>query len=201
MIYSPRKTILNGKEVLVKDDELVGYREQLGHENRILIFSGKIDGTRDIHDLLLSMDTLSHKPIKIFIASGGGELDMAYMIYDTMKMIQSPIFTIGRYCASAAVMLLAAGSKRYLQPHANIMLHLPSGKFEGDSEELRIQNKLMEGYRDTMVNILRECGVKKTKEEILIDINRQFWMTPQEAIDYGLADEIITPEIWAGFLK
>lgn len=195
MLY-PRVAIVNGQEVLVQEDECVGFREHLTHKHRTLILSGQLTGETDSHNLLLALDTLSQEPIKIIITSGGGELDSAFLLYDTMRLIQSPVITIGRFCASAAVMLLAAGSKRYLFPHARTMIHLPSGILEGNAAELEIQHQLMLGYKDTMVAILQECGVKKTKEEILKDMDRDFWMTPHEAIEYGLADEILTPQIW-----
>lgn len=195
MLY-PRTATIDGKEVLVREDECVGFREHLTHKYRTLLFTGPLTMETDSHNLLLALDTLSHEPIKIIIASVGGLLDSAFLFYDTIKMVKSPVITIGRFCASAAVMILAAGSKRYLFPHAKTMIHLPSGQYQGDSTDLTIQHQQMLEYRDTMVEILQECGVKKSQEEILKDMDRDFWLTPQETINYGLADEIITPKIW-----
>jgi len=201
-VWYPRTATVDGKEVLVKDDEVVTYRQHLSQEKRILFFTGAITGEINWHDLLLGMDTLSQDPIKAFIASCGGELDVALMVYDTMRMIQSPVITIGRYCVSAAVFLLAAGSKRYLFPHARIMIHLPSmGMEQADSRAWEARNKLMQEYKDLGPEILKECGAKKSKKQILKDMEDEHWMTAQEAIDYGLADEILTPEAWTGFLK
>jgi ATP-dependent Clp protease protease subunit len=148
-----------------------------------------------------ALDTMSNDPIKIFITSPGGELDTTFLFYDTMRMMQSPIVTIGEYCASAAAIILAAGSKRYLSPHAKVMLHLPSGQMAGDSKDWDIQHKQMESYRNRVVDILIECGAKKSKEEIFDDIDRDYWMNAQEAIEYGLADEILDKKTWADWVK
>ena len=124
------------------------------------------------------------------------------MFYDTMQLIHAPIYTLCRYAASAAVIPLAAGSKRYVLPHSKTMLHLPSGGVEGDVTDIKVQTKQIEKIYDTMVNILVDCGVKKTRKAIKADIKqqRQVWMDAQETINYGLADEIMTPEIMRDWL-
>jgi len=200
MIY-PRVTTISDKEVLVEDSQMVGYREHLTQKHRILFLSGILTGETDSHNLLMALDTLSHDPIKLVITSPGGDLDSTFLFYDTMKMIKSPVITIGRYCASAAAMLLAAGDKRYLFPHAKVMLHLPAGQMGGDAKDWDIQHKQMEAYRDKVVDILCECGATKSRKEILADIDRDFWLEPSEAIAYGLADEIMSPETWQSWIK
>ena len=197
MLY-PRQ-LPNGK--LVQDTQMVAYREHLTREHRILFLSGLITGETESHNLFLALDTISHDPIKLVITSPGGELDSAFLFYDTMRLIKSPIETVGRYCASAAAMLLAAGSKRYLFPHAKVMLHLPAGQMGGDAKDWEIQHKQMIGYKNKMVDILCECGATKSREEILIDMDRDFWLEPKEAILYGLADKVITPDIWQSGIK
>jgi len=81
------------------------------------------------------------------------------------------------------------------------MLHLPAGQMGGDAKDWDIQHKQMEKYRKAVVDILRECGVNKGYEEILADIDRDYWMEPKEAIDYGLADEIMSKEIWQNMIE
>ena len=195
MLY-PRVTRLNGKETLVGQEAMVGQTEHMTQSKRIMFVTGILMGETESHNLLLALDTLSHDPIRLVITSGGGELDSAFLFYDTMKMIQSPIDTVGRYCASAAALLLASGRKRYLFPHAKVMLHLPAGQMGGDAKDWEIQHRQMEMYKNKMIDILLECGVKHTREEILLDIDRDYWLEPEEAIAYGLADEIMTPAIW-----
>lgn len=195
MLY-PRTARIGEKDVLVADYEMVGFKEHMTQEHRTLYLDGVISGDSSPRQLLGALDTLSHDPIKIFITSPGGGLDTTFLFYDVMKRIQSPVITIGDYCASAAAILLAAGSKRYLSPHAKVMLHLPAGQMGGDARDWDIQHKQMEKYRNRVVDILIECGAKKSKEEIMADIDRDYWMEPDECIAYGLADEILTAETW-----
>jgi len=208
MLY-PRIAKLNGKDVLIDETQMMAYREHLNIQHRVLFLTGAIGmrcahcgwGETESHNLLLALDSISQEPIKIVITSPGGDLDSAFLFYDTMKLIQSPIVTIGRYCASAAAFLLAAGRERYLFPHAKVMLHLPSGVAAGDTRDWEIQHKQMQGYKDKVVDILIECGATKSHQEILADMDRDFWLDSPEAIIYGLADEILTPEIWQGMIK
>jgi len=200
MLY-PRTVQLNGKDELVTNEQMVTFKEHLTQEHRILCLSGIITGETDSRHLLLALDFLSHDPIKIIITSPGGDLDTTFLMYDTIKSLQSPVITIGEYCASAAAILLASGSRRYLRPHAKVMLHLPAGQMGGDARDWDIQHKQMGEYRKTVVDILRDCGVKKSSEEILIDIDRDYWMSAEEAIDYGLADKIMDRETWLQWIS
>ena len=187
----------------VEDDQMRSTKEYLLDECRIVFLQGVITGsTEQIEsaNLLLALAAHSSDPIKMFITSPGGVVDTAMMIYDTMKLIDTPIITVGRYCASAAAILMAAGSERYLWPQAKMMLHLPSGIMTGDSIELAIQKEEMDKTQQSLVNALIECGVKKTAVQILKDINREKWFNPTEAIEYGLADEIVTKELLKGWL-
>ena len=200
MLY-PRTVNLQGKDVLVEDTQMTGYREHMTQKHRTLFLSGVLTGETDSRHLLLALDSLSNDPITIMITSPGGDLDSAFLIYDTMRLVKSPIITIGEYCASAAVLLLAAGSKRYLYPHAKVMLHLPSGQMGGDAKDWDIQHQQMTLYKNKMVDVLCECGARKSRDEIMDDIDRDYWLEPKEAVAYGLADEIMTKEIWQSLVK
>jgi len=195
MIY-PRIVKLDDRDVLVDDTQMTSYKEHFTQEHRILFFSGAITGEMDSQNLLLALDSLSNDPIKIFITSPGGDLDSTFLFYDTIKLIKSPIITIGRYCASAAAILLSAGQTRYIYPHAKTMLHLPSGQMGGDAKDWEIQHQQMQKYKNRVVDIFVENGVKRSREEILSDMDRDFWLDAQGTIDYGLADEIFTSEVW-----
>jgi ATP-dependent Clp protease protease subunit len=200
MLY-PRIARVDDRDVLVEDSQMIGYKEHMTQEYRILYLDGVISGDSSPRQLIGALDTLSHEPIKLFITSPGGDLDTTFLFYDVMKRIQSPIITIGDYCASAAAIILAAGSKRYLSPHAKVMLHLPAGQMGGDARDWDIQHKQMEKYRNRVVDILIECGAKKSKDEILDDIDRDYWLEPSEAIAYGLADEVIDNKVWGEMIK
>lgn len=172
-------------------EQMVGAAEHLMNRNHVYFLQGTFTGSMDAHNYLLAMDSIDHKPKKLVITSPGGDLDSAFLLYDTIRLIKSPVYTLGRYCASAAALILAAGKKRYLMPHAKVMLHLPSGMMGGDAKEWDIQHRQMRTYVEKMADILVECGVKKTQQEVIADIDRDRWFEPEEAIEYGLADEII----------
>lgn len=201
MLYPRITKNTYGEDMLVDETQCVGYREHLSLKHRILFLTGILTNETEFHNQLLALDTLSHDPIKIVITSPGGELDSTFLFYDTLKMMQSPIITIGRYCASAAVIILVAGSKRYLFPHAKVMLHLATGQAGGDYKDWDIQRRQMMEYQNKVIDILIENGVKKSREEILADIDRQFWLEPAAAIEYGLCDAILTPAIWKEWIK
>ena len=195
MLY-PRIIKIGEGAALAADNEMVGYKEHMTQHHRILFLSGIITGETDSQNLLLALDSLSHEPIKLIITSPGGDLDITFLFIDAMKLIQSPVITIGRYCASAACLILASGTERYLFPHAKTMLQLATGQMGGDYKDFAIQHKLMVSYQNKIVDILTEAGVKKSRDEILTDIDRDFWLDPQEAINYGLADKVMKPKIW-----
>ena len=193
MLY-PRTTKA-GK--LVNCDQMVEIGEHLLNSHRILLLSGGISGAMELPAGLLALDSLSNEPIKLIITSGGGDLDAAFLLYDLMKLIKSPIYTFGRYCASAAALIFAAGKERYLSPHAKVMLHLPqtilSGGFGLKEEDIGVIHREAAKYRERMVEALIECGARKSASEILRDVkDADFWLEPQEAIDYGVADELMT---------
>jgi len=201
MLY-PRKTALipNSGESLVSDDQLVGWDEHM-LKYRIVFLEGAIGiggvgREMELPNYLLAMDSISHEPIKLIITSYGGDLNVVFLMYDTMKMIQSPVLTYGRICCSGAAILLAAGKERYLAPHAKVMLHLPSGTMGGDVRDWEIQHKEMQKYKDKVVDVLMQCGATKDRETILSDIDRDFWLEPEEAIEYGLADAMMTTDDW-----
>ncbi len=194
---------------LVSCDQMVPYTEYLHLEHRILFLTGVIGqhcgqcgtGESESHNLLMALDAVAHEPITLIITSPGGDLDLTLLFYDTMRSIKSPVITIGRFCGSGAAIILAAGSKRYLYPHAKTMLHLPAGVMSGDAAAWKIQQAQMEKYKQTIIDVLKECGVHKSAEEILQDIDREFWLDAREAIKYGLADAVMTTEVWQSLLK
>ncbi|KKM16315.1 hypothetical protein LCGC14_1687080 [marine sediment metagenome] len=195
----------------VKDEQMRSTKEYLLDEHRMVFLDGVIRDARcqtcgaagdaDSANLILALASHSSEPIKMLISSPGGAVETAMMIYDTIKLVDAPIITIGRFCGSAAAILMAAGTERYLLPRAKMMLHLPSGIIAGNTAQLEIQQEEMRKTRNDMVDALIECGVNKTRTEILEDMaNGDKWFNPQEAIDYGLADSVVTTELLKGWL-
>lgn len=175
---------------------------------RILHLNGTIaftlereDGQRGTVDIiseaLLCLDTVSNDPIKLIISSPGGSVVGAFSLYDIIRAIDSPVWTFGRICHSGAALILAAGDRghRYVYHNTFTMLHLPhlsergGGGTDTDTNLIRAKQYMRE--RDRMVELFIECGIKKTKEQLLEDIDREFWLDAKEVVEYGLADEVI----------
>jgi len=139
------------------------------------------------------------KEISLYINSPGGSITAGLAIYDTMQFISNDISTIcvGQ-AASMAAVLLAAGTpgKRISLPNSRIILHQPSGGYQGQASDIAIQAKEILRVRENIYHIL----VKHTRQprtKIQADIERDFIMTAAQAKDYGLIDQIITARIQA----
>lgn len=134
------------------------------------------------------------KGISLYINSPGGNITSGLAIYDTMQFIQTEITTIcvGQ-AASMAAILLAAGSsgKRYSLPNARIIIHQPFGGFKGQASDIAIQAKEILRMRENINSILTKHTLQ-SEEKIRSDIERDHIMTPDQAKDYGIIDEIIT---------
>lgn len=134
------------------------------------------------------------KEISLYINSQGGNITSGLAIYDTMQFIQTKITTIcvGQ-AASMAAVLLAAGStgKRYSLPNSRIIIHQPFGGFKGQASDIAIQAKEILRMRENINNILTKHTLQ-SEEKIRSDIERDLIMTPDQAKDYGIIDEIIS---------
>jgi ATP-dependent Clp protease protease subunit len=193
----------NDKGELVGANQMVSFMEHLQREHRIVAIEGVIQDETNCCNMLLALDSVSDKPIKIIINSPGGVVETTFMLYDTIKTLNSSVWTLGRSCCSAAATLLAAGQakKRFVMPHAKVMLHLIQGGFDGDPRDAEIYKKEMDKYMKATINILQENGVKKSTKEVMKDINRDKWFSAEEAIAYGLADKIMTNADWKEWLE
>ena len=133
------------------------------------------------------------KDISIYINSPGGEITGLFAIYDTMQFIKCDVATIciGQ-CASAAAVLLAAGTKgkRFALPNARILIHQPLGGAQGQATEIEIQAKEMLRIRAALDDLLSE-KTGQTAEKIHADTDRDYIMSAEEAKEYGMIDEIL----------
>lgn len=202
MLFHP---IRDGKNV----DQFQGMYAFLSTERRTLFLYGNIGpygqnypGRSDVFsavnvtDSILALNAISEtEPIKLIIDSEGGDVRDGLVLRDTMMASRAPVYTFGRMAYSMAAILLSSGAPghRYVYEHSHLMLHLPFGQYQGDPKETRAWANEMEKVKDRLVDILIQGGVKKTRDEILVDIDRQFWLTGKEIIDYGIADRIIQP--------
>lgn len=172
--------------------------EQYFFETRSVYLWGVVDdkSARDVTAKLLLLD--ADKPgteIKFYINSPGGVVTSGMVIYDTMKMIKSPVSTICMgLAASMGSILLSGGAKgsRYIYPHGEVMIHQPSlgGHIQGVSADLEIQAKQTKRVKEISARILAEnCGRKF--EQVMKDFDRDYWMDAKEAIEYGIVDKVI----------
>src|SRR5215472_4657375 len=166
-------------------------------KERIIILGTPIDDTIAnlicAQMLFLEGEDLD-KDIHLYINSPGGDITALFAIYDTMKFIKPEVstFCFGQ-AASAAAVLLAAGAsgKRFALPHARILLHQPWGGAAGQASDIELQAKEILRMRDLLSHMLAE-DTGQTQEKVAQDTDRDFIMTAEEAVTYGVIDEVIT---------
>ncbi len=134
-----------------------------------------------------------NKDIYLYINSPGGSITAGMAIYDTMKYIKPDVATVAMgMAASMGQFLLSAGTKgkRYITPHARVLLHQPLGGAGGTATEIRINADLILKMKQELSEITAE-NTGKSVEQILADSDRDHWFTAQEALEYGFVDHII----------
>ena len=166
-------------------------------ENRIIFLQGEIhDG--NANELVMKMLYLQsenrRKDINFYINSPGGSVSSTLAIYDTMQILSCPVttFCVG-LAASGGAVLLAGGSagKRFILPHAKVMIHQPYGQVGGQVSDIEIQADEILKTRDVLNRVLSEHTGQKIKK-IAEDTDRDFYMSAEDAKSYGIVDEIIT---------
>ncbi|SRX73349.1 ClpP family protease [Aequorivita antarctica] len=164
-------------------------------EGRKVFLWGMVDdkSARHVVDRLMYLDALNHDEIKFYINSPGGYVTSGFSIYDTIKEIKSPVSTICTgLAASMGSILLSAGEKgkRFIQPHARVMIHQPSGGARGVASDIEITAQEILKTKEISARILAEnCGQKF--EKVMKDFNRDHWMSAEESVDYGIVDKIL----------
>ena len=135
------------------------------------------------------------KDISLYINSPGGSVTAGMAIYDTMQFIRCDIQTIvmGQACSMGSLLATAgAVGKRMILPNARHMIHQPSGGASGQATDIQIQAREIQKMKEYLTNIyVRHNTSGKTYEELSADMERDFFMSAQEAVEYGLADRII----------
>lgn len=165
-------------------------------ENRIIFLAGPINDRSAsvvIMRLLYLQSIKRDQPINLYINSPGGLVDQTLAIYDTMQFLGC---TVATYCigqaSSGAAIVLAAGTKghRYALPNAKVMLHQPYSGVTGQAEDIRIQAEEVLKDKKLLNDILaRHTG--QDPEKIAREIERDRYMNAQEALEYGIVDEIL----------
>ncbi len=168
-------------------------------ENRIILLQGEIhDGNANelVMKLLYLQSENRRKDIHFYINSPGGSVSATLAIYDTMQILSCPVAT---YCvgvaASGAAVLLAGGTKnkRFVLPHAKVMIHQPYGQVGGQVSDIEIQAQEILKTREVLNQIFAD-HTGQPIDRIAKDTDRDFYMTADEAKQYGIVDDILTKQ-------
>lgn len=166
-------------------------------ERKIFLWDSVSDKTAaEVVEKLLYLDMLDHeKEITFYMSTPGGSISAGMSIYDTMKLIKAPVKVVvtGIAMSMGSILLSAAPKgKRFLFPSARVMIHQPliMGEMSGTAVDMHIQAMELERMREELNKILSEASGQPL-EKIAADTDRDFFMTAQEAIEYGLADAIV----------
>ena len=134
------------------------------------------------------------KDINLYVNSPGGDITSLFAIYDTMQYIKPDVSTIcmGQAASAAAVLVLAGTKgKRYALPHSRILLHQPHGGAQGQAVDIEIQAKEIIRYRQLLDQLISE-HTGQSLEKVSKDTDRDYILTAEEAVEYGVVDEVIT---------
>src|SRR6478672_12401759 len=186
------------ERALIDTQMLYKKLEKYFYQTRSIYLWGIVDdkSAKDIVTKLMLLEADSPgSEIKFYISSPGGSVTSGMVIYDTMRMIKSPVSTICMGLAASMGSILLSGGvkgKRFIFPHGEVMIHQPSlgGHIQGVSADLEIQAKQTKRVKEIGARILAEnCG--KTIERIMKDFDRDYWLDAKESVEYGIVDKVI----------
>ena len=175
-----------------KDEGMAG----LMLKARTVLVTGQVDQelAQKVISQLLALNAENHEPIRIIVSSPGGHVDSGFAIHDMIKFIESPVITIGAgWVASIAVPIFFSAPKehRYSLPGTRFLIHQPSGGAGGQASDIRIEAQEILKIRKRLNEMIAE-ETGQTVEKIAKDSERNFWMSAEESVEYGLATKIIS---------
>lgn len=161
----------------------------------VLIFGG-IDQklAQTVSAQLLYLDHISHEPIKLIVNSPGGHVESGDTIHDLIQFIESPVAVIGTgWVASAGthIFLGADKDKRFCLPNTRFLIHQPSGGAGGRASDIAIQAREIVKMRERLARVIAD-RTGQPYEKVLEDIERDYWMSTEEAKEYGILGKVIT---------
>ena len=169
-------------------------------EDRIIFLTGEVTtelANTIIAQMLFLEGKDSSKDISLYINSPGGVVDAGLAILDTMNYIKCDVSTICvGMAASMSAVLLSAGTKgkRYCLPHSRIMIHQPLGGVQGQAIDIKIQAEQILKMKDSLNKILSNA-TGKSEKQIEQDTNRDYYLTSDEALAYGIVDKVLTRRV------
>lgn len=163
-------------------------------QQRMVFLRGEIKDrvADDVAAQILALDAQSDEDITLYIDSPGGDVTGLFAIHDTMQMVDSRVHTrcIGMAASSAAVILATGTGDRSATPNARILIHQPHGGIQGTARDIEIHAKEFAFLRERLDAILAE-RTGQPVERIRQDTDRDFWLTPEAAKEYGLIDTVV----------
>ncbi len=164
-------------------------------DDNIILLTGEINDAvaEAVMAQLLYLDSLGkEEPIHIYINSPGGSVTAGLAVLDTMKLVKSKIYT---YCiglaASMGALILSSGDRRYIVPHAEVMIHQPLGGAKGQATDIEVAAKHI-GRTKQVLNTILAQNCRRPYDEVSRDTERDNWKSAEEAAEYGLVDKIIS---------
>lgn len=185
----------NSAEEAKKDEPSDGLMVRM-MKTRSILLSGEVNkelAERVIRSLLL-LEESGKEPIKVFIDSPGGDADAGYAIFDMIRFIDAPVFTVGMglvASAGALILLAAPKDRRIALPNSHYLIHQPLSGIRGVATEIEIHAREIEKLR-SKINQLISDETGKRLEQVSKDTDRDFWMNAAEAKDYGLVSRVIS---------
>jgi ATP-dependent Clp protease protease subunit len=164
-------------------------------KTRTVLLSGEIDkelSEKTIRQLLL-LENMSDEPIRLFIDSPGGDADAGFAIFDMIRFVKAPVWTIGMglVASAAAIVLLAAPLERRVGlPNSHYLIHQPLSGIRGVATDIEIHARELDKLREK-INVLIADETGKKKDKVEQDTDRDYWMTADEAQQYGLVSAIV----------
>lgn len=196
LIKTTYKAFLNHIHIIMskilKTQDLID--NKLLNERKVFLW-GQVDddSAKHVIDRLLYLDALETKDIHLYINSPGGYVTSGFAMYDCIKSLNSDVSTICTgLAASMGSILLSVGTKgkRFIQPHARVMIHQPSGGARGQASDIEITAQEILKTKELSARILADnCG--QDYDKVMKDFNRDHWMGAEESVAYGIADAII----------
>ena len=165
-------------------------------DSRTILLTGEINDkiARSVCAQLLAYSAVSDKPILQVLSSPGGHVESGDMIHDMIKFVRAPVRILGTgWCASAGALIYAAGKKenRFCLPNTRFLLHEPRGGVGGQASDVEIQAREIIRMRERLNKIFAEA-TGQTLEQIKKDTDRDYWMSAEQALAYGLVGKIVT---------
>jgi len=164
-------------------------------ESRTVLIFGEISDVlaRDVTQQLITLDRASSKPITVLVSSPGGHVESGDAIHDVVRFINSPVRMVGTGwvgSAAAHLFLSATSHNRVCFPNTRFLIHQPSGGIGGKETDIAVQAQQILIVRERIAKTIA-TATGRSLDNVMSDIERDYWLTASEAVDYGLVSRII----------